>query len=250
MTGLFLPQPLIRAVDASGAPLPGARMQFYLTGSTTPAVAYANAALSTPLSNPVVADSGGLFPPIWLDPAVVYRLQVLTSAGALIQDIDPLSQPQAVQAGAVTAAMLAAGSAQANLGFAPVNRSGDTAVNLTLAFTGLSSTSAGYLGAPLNEQDGAYTFALSDAGKLVRANSASPITYTLPPNSAVAFPPGSVILVRNAGAGTVTLARGAGVSQTIAGAATNKDVSLVQNGVATLVQEAANTWVAMGTGIS
>ena len=136
------------------------------------------------------------------------------------------------------------------LGFTPLNKAGDTATNLLIANTALASTSAGYLGAPVNEQDANYTFALSDAGKMVRANSASGIAWTIPPNSAVAFPLGTAIVVRNLGAGTVTIMRGSGVTQLLAGGSTSKDVSLAQYGLATLIQESANAWVCSGSNVS
>ena len=102
----------------------------------------------------------------------------------------------------------------------------------------------------MNEEDGAYSFVLTDAGKMVRGNNASPMTYTIPPNSAVAFPVGTAIVVRNVGAGTITITRGAGVTLLLAGGSTSKDVALAQWGMATLIQETANNWVISGTGIS
>jgi hypothetical protein len=250
MTGTLLHDPVIRAVDDNGEPLSGAQLQFYATGTTTPQAVYSDDTQGTPLSNPVVADSGGLFAPIYLNPALTYRAQLLNSAGTLIADMDPINGSQTLAAGAVTAAMLASGAAAGNLGFAPLNRAGDTATNLLIANSALSTTSAGYLGAPVNEEDGAYTFVLTDAGKMVRGNPSSGVAWTIPPNSAVAFPLGTTIVVRNVGAGTITLTRGTGVTQWIAGSGTSKDVSLAQWGLATLIQEAANAWVVSGQGIS
>jgi hypothetical protein len=102
----------------------------------------------------------------------------------------------------------------------------------------------------VNEQDSAYTFVLTDAGKLVRGANASAMTYTIPPNASVAFPIGAAIVVRNAGAGTITLTRGSGVTNYGAGGTTNKDWALAGGGLATLIQEAANVWVVSGAGLS
>ena len=250
MPGLYLPPPFDRAVDPNGVPYNGAKIQFYLSGTTTPASVYSSAALSTPLANPVVSDSAGVWAPIFLDPAVTYRAQWLNPAGALLQDVDPVAAPITVAAGSVTAAMLASGVALGNLGFTPVNKAGDTATNLLLSNSTLAANSAGYIGAPLNEQDAAYTLALADAGKLVRANSGVAIAWTIPPVGSVAWPVGTAIVVRNVGAGVVTLTRGAGVSQVLAGANTAKDVALAQYGIATLMMEGANAWVISGVGIS
>jgi hypothetical protein len=262
MAGLLLAQPVLRAIDGNGAPMAGAQLQFYETGTTTPTPAYTSSSLGTALSNPVVADSGGLFAPIFLDPTVTYRVQLLTSAGVLVQDIDPAAESvveatQAqVNAGVATGlyvspAKLGAWSGVAGaLGYTPLNKAGDTATNLALAFTALSSASAGYLGLPVNEEDAAYAFVLSDAGKMVRGNSAAAMAWTIPPNSAVAFPVGAAIAVRNVGAGTITITRGSGVTLVLAGGSTSKDVALAQWGLATLIQEAANSWVVAGNGIS
>jgi hypothetical protein len=248
---MLLTQPVIRAVDAGGLPIPGARLQFYATGTTTPAPVYSSASLATPLANPVTADSGGLFAPIFLDPSVVYRVQLLNASGSLILDVDPVNTPTINAGGSVTAAMLQSGVAVANLGFTPVNRAGDTATNLTLTCTAPSATSAGYLGAPRNEQDANYTFAVSDCGKLVRSNNASAVTYLLQPQALVGWPDGAVIMVRNAGAGVLTVQRGTGVTLTIAGTNTSKDCAIAPYGLATLIHEFPNdTWTLSGVGLS
>ena len=126
MTGSLLPVPGLRAVDANGAPLPGALLSFYLSGTTTPTPVYANASLTTPLSNPVVADSTGLFPAIYVDPTITYRAILMTGAAVLVRDTDPVATPSTPAAGSITGAMLASGAAVANLGFTPVNKAGDT----------------------------------------------------------------------------------------------------------------------------
>ncbi|NMO00823.1 hypothetical protein HH308_06300 [Gordonia sp. TBRC 11910] len=58
----------------------------------------------------------------------------------------------------------------------------------------------------------AYTLDLSDQNKAVECANASAITVTVPPNSAKAFPIGSVIEVVQTGAGQVTIAQGSGVT--------------------------------------
>jgi hypothetical protein len=250
MTGILIPPMVLRAVDASGVPMSGAQLQFYLTGTLTPSAVFTSSTLATPLPNPVVSDSAGLFPPMFRDPTVTYRAQLLTSGGSLVQDVDPVAAPTQIAGGSIVATMLAAGTAVTNIGYIPVNRGGDTAVNLALAFTSLSTTSAGYLGAPRNQQDGAYTLALSDAGGMVRHNSASPFAHTIPPVATIAFPIGTAIVFRNYGAGVLTITRGSGVSLTIAGSGASKDVAMAQYGFATAIMEDINVWVIAGTGLS
>ena len=251
MTGTLLAMPVLRAVDATGAPIAGALLQFYVTGTTTPTPAYTTSALGTPLSNPVVADAGGLFAPIYLDPAVVYRVQLQTAGGSVIRDIDPVNAIFTPGANTITNAMLQAGVAVANLGYTPANKAGDTLTNSLVAFSSLAANSSGYLGLPVNEQDASYTTVLLDAGKMVRATSGSGIAYTIPPVAAVAWPVGTAIGFRNAGAGVVTMTPGAGVTFMKSGAtATAATIALAQGAMVTAVMEATNAWVFSGSNMT
>ena len=81
----------VRGRQRRGEPISGARLQFYLTSTTTPTPAYPSAALSTPAANPVVANGAGQFPAVYLDPTVTYRAQLQTASGGVIADIDPLN---------------------------------------------------------------------------------------------------------------------------------------------------------------
>src|SRR4051812_17448912 len=58
----------------------------------------------------------------------------------------------------------------------------------------------------------AYTLALADGGTTIEFTNAAAVTVTVPPNSAVAFPIGTVIELSQYGAGQVTVAPGAGVT--------------------------------------
>ena len=112
-----------------------------------------------------------------------------------------------------------------------------------MASTLQTSTSA-YPTLSFNAQTGTtYTFALTDANNtLVTLSNASAITVTVPPNSSVAFPVGSILQLAQTGAGQVTIAAGSGVT-------INYTPGLklrVQNSVASLVQTAANTWLLSG----
>ena len=64
----------------------------------------------------------------------------------------------------------------------------------------------------VNTQTSSYTAVLSDAQKVVEMNVAGANTFTLPPNSAVAYPIGTVIEVFQLGAGQTTITPGAGVT--------------------------------------
>jgi hypothetical protein len=69
--------------------LAGAKLYFYQTGTSTPQTTYQDVDLTTPHSNPVVADSDGYFAPIYLDPSLPnYRVTLRTSADVLIDQRD------------------------------------------------------------------------------------------------------------------------------------------------------------------
>ena len=65
----------------------------------------------------------------------------------------------------------------------------------------------------INAQTGTtYTLVLADASKHVSMTNASANTITIPPNSAVAFPVGTKVFITQGGAGSTTIAAGAGVT--------------------------------------
>lgn len=81
--------PKHQALDESGRPLAGARLIFSITETETPARTYADAELTVPHPNPLVADSGGFFPPVYLDDDITYRVRLTDRRGELLLDVDP-----------------------------------------------------------------------------------------------------------------------------------------------------------------
>ena len=95
----------------------------------------------------------------------------------------------------------------------------------------------------LNAQTGtSYTLVLADASKFVTMTNAAASTLTVPPNSAVAFPIGTVIEGSQMGAGQVTLTEGSGVTIL---AAPGKKIA-AQYGVFALKKTGTDTWLAYG----
>jgi hypothetical protein len=88
------------------------------------------------------------------------------------------------------------------------------------------------------------TLALTDANKKLRANHATvAINYTVPPNSSVAFPIGTWILIEMTGAAQVAVVAGAGVTIK---PATKLKVN-GQDTSAVLTKEATDTWSWQGS---
>lgn len=94
-----------------------------------------------------------------------------------------------------------------------------------------------------NTQTGtAYTLVLADAAKAVEMNNAAANTLTIPPNSAVAFPVGTVVEVLQLGAGQTTIAAGAGVTLR----APNGAKLASQYATASLRKRATDEWILAG----
>jgi hypothetical protein len=94
-----------------------------------------------------------------------------------------------------------------------------------------------------NRQTGSYTLVLSDAGKLVEMNVASANNLTVPPNSSVAFPIGTQILLSQYGVGQTSIVAGGGV--TIRSASGNLKLYLQYSG-ASLVKIGTDEWYLFG----
>ena len=110
---------------------------------------------------------------------------------------------------------------------------GTTSASAALAFNAQTGTT--------------YTFVLADAdNKLVTASNASAQTYTIPPNSSVAYPVGSQINIIAIGAGQVSFAQGSGVTIASNGATATAPKLRVQYSSATAIKVATDTWYVIG----
>ena len=92
-----------------------------------------------------------------------------------------------------------------------------------------------------NQQTSDYTLVLDDAGKVIEMTAATALNLTVPPNSSVAFPVGTIIEVYQGGAGTVSLVQGSGVT-----IRNNLPLS-GQYAEATLRKRATDEWVLAGS---
>jgi hypothetical protein len=118
-------------------------------------------------------------------------------------------------------------------------------VDISASYAGIAGVSTTFLIPQLsvNNQTGtSYTTVLSDAGKWVTSNNASAVTFTIPPNSSVAYPVNSFISFGNYGAGKLTIAPGSGV--TINGTDANR--AFVQYADGYIRKTGTDTWVIGG----
>lgn len=156
-------------------------------------------------------------------------------------------------------------SAGTGLSGGPITTTGSLALDLTHAnvwtgkqdlgaggdltpATAPSTTAIGYLGAPQNTQNGAYTTVMADAGKHLYHTSGSAHTWTIDSNANVAYPVGTILTFVNENAGgNVTLAI---TSDTLRWGSSTGSRTLAANGTATALKVASTTWRLTGDGIT
>mgnify|MGYP000704182502 CR=1 FL=1 len=96
-------QATYQALDSDGDPINGAKLNFYLTGTSTRHDTYTDNALSVAHTNPVVADSSGRFAPIYLQDAD-YKVVLTLADDTVVQTIDPVHGAEAVDPADLTTA--------------------------------------------------------------------------------------------------------------------------------------------------
>lgn len=129
-----------------------------------------------------------------------------------------------------------------------------TALNTTGELVGsnvgpTSVYSLGYRGAPLRSVSASTTLVLADAGGTVDAGmSAGSQTVTIPPNSSVAFPIGTaVVILSPTGASTFTIVEGSGVTLRRGdGTAATGTRTVAQASIVTLIKRDTNEWYISG----
>ena len=123
--------------------------------------------------------------------------------------------------------------------------SGTVALLASPTFTGTVNAAALVAPLAINAQTGTtYTFLSEDSGKLVTSSNGSAQTFTVPPNSSVAFDVGTQIIVQNIGSANCTLAQGSGV--TINSKDSAKEID-GQWAAATLIKTATDVWTLIGS---
>lgn len=256
-------------VDSAGLPLTTAVLWFTNVGGNTPQTVYEDNAGASEHENPLEADANGRFAPVYGVVGESYRVRAfadndLTGTPLWEDEEWEPAEPSDLTVGTSGAVV---GLLSANLTFSGNNTfsgsltfSGSAAFSGSVTMTGAVALPAaatadsqriGWREIPITTKDANYTLVIGDAGKGFRKTGSSAVTITVPPNSAVAFPVGTTIYLRNFNAtATISVARGSGVAMRLAGVATDADATIAVWGEATITQEAANVWVIRGTGIT
>ncbi len=106
----------------------------------------------------------------------------------------------------------------------------------------------GYREAPQNSQTANYTLALSDRGKSVVMNGTS-IKLFIPANTSVNFPVGTVVIIINLNATSLSI-EPITDTLTLANSVTTGNRTLARNGMATCVKIGSTSWLISGAGLS
>ena len=109
----------------------------------------------------------------------------------------------------------------------------------------------GFRNTPVNSQSAAYTAVLADAGKTIfhPASDNNARTFTIPANSSVAYPVGTVLTFVNLAAADVTIAI-TDDTLYLAGPGTTGSRTLAEYGIASAVKLASTTWLISGNGLT
>ena len=93
MTSQTFTLPYQTVLDGNGNPVSGALAFFYQAGTTTLQDVFTTSDLATAHTNPVVADSSGRLPPIYLNGSLEYRVIIRNSDNNLVYDSDDFNEP-------------------------------------------------------------------------------------------------------------------------------------------------------------
>lgn len=245
MPALFT-SPRFVALSATNQLLPGAKLTFSATGTSTLQNTYQDEELTVPHANPVVADGSGVFPAIYLDPALPHYRVLLADSADVTQpgypiDNYPSNQNQAQTFRLKSAApelifeetdaaadnkkwRLRAQTQQLTIdllndaesvatAIATLNRSGTSSPTIDFGTGFLLVNSQKVSGLPtVNTKNTNYTFVLADANNIVLHSDSSSYTWTIPLNSSVAFDIGTSIQVINRSNANLVIDKAIGVT--------------------------------------
>lgn len=117
-------------------------------------------------------------------------------------------------------------------------------LQLVAAPTSLATNSAGFRGVPQTLISSNYTPVIGNAGGMLRQSTGSPYNITIPPNSDVAFPVGTTLVLEIAtGGGTFTILEGSGVTiYRVDGVVGSGTRTVTANSRAALIKIDTNAW--------
>ena len=247
-----------------GEVLSGGKIYTYAAGTTTPQTTYTSSLGTAANPNPIILDSSGRLPEdMWLSAGVTYRFVLKDSDNVQIGEYDDIpglndgsllsvpwasitSKPTTVAGYAISDALTTTVAAATYAPLASPTFTGTPVIPDNAAVS--ANHAVGYRDAPQNANTDSYTLVLADRGKSILMNGTSK-TLTIPANSAVAFPIGTVIIIVNINSTSLSIAITTD-TLTLANSTTTGTRTLAQNGIATCVKIAATSWLISGAGLT
>jgi len=250
-----------------GSVLSGGKIYTYSAGTTTPRTTYTSSSGLVANANPIILDSDGRLPnDLWLMSGFTYRLVVTDSTNVQIGSYDDIpgindgavlsvpfssitGKPTTLAGYGITDSITAATAAATYAPIASPTFTGTPQIPDNAATS--TNYPVGYREAPRNAQTGNYTLVLADRGKSVVMGdgTATAITATIPANSAVAFPIGTVIIFVNLNTVGLSIAITTD-TLTLANSTTTGTRTLARNGLATCVKINTTSWLISGAGLT
>jgi hypothetical protein len=247
-----------------GEVLSGGKIYTYAAGTTTPQNTYTSVVGTTANPNPIILDSGGRLPEdMWLSEGIKYRFVLADSTDVQIGEYDDIAGINDISTETVPWSIIT-GTPTTVAGYGITNALTTTAAAATYApiasptFTGTplipdnDSVSAnfavGYRDAPQVSKTANYQLVLADRGKSILMNGTS-LTLTIPANSAVAFPVGTVVIIVNVNTSALSIAITTD-TLTLANSTTTGTRTLARNGIATCVKISSTSWLISGAGLT
>ena len=247
-----------------GSVLSGGKIYTYAAGTTTPQNTYTSVVGTTANPNPIILDSGGRLPEdMWLSEGIKYRFVLADSTDVQIGEYDDIAGVNDISTGTVPWSIIT-GTPTTVAGYGITNALTISAAAATYApiasptFTGTplipdndttsTNYAVGYREAPQVSKTDNYTLVLADRGKSILMNGTSK-TLTIPANSAVAFPVGTVVIIVNVNSSALSIAITTD-TLTLANSTTTGTRTLAQNGLATCVKIGSTSWLISGAGLS
>ena len=244
--------------------LSGGKIYTYAAGTTTPETTYTSVLGTTANSNPIILDSGGRLPEdMWLSEGIKYRFVLTDSNDVQVGEYDDIPGVNDISTESVAWSTItgtpttlagygitdALSSATAASTYAPIASPTFTGTPLIPDnATASVNYAVGYREAPQNSQTANYQLVLADRGKSILMNGTS-LTLTIPANSAVAFPVGTVVIIVNLNATALSIAITTD-TLTLANSTTTGTRTLARNGLATCVKMGSTSWLISGAGLT
>jgi hypothetical protein len=94
MNTYIFTDPRFRPLTNAGAIMPGSYLQFFVSQTDDPTPVYGAVPPASPLGTEVDSDGTGMFPVIYMDPNITYRIKLFDADDVLQWDIDPYTPPR------------------------------------------------------------------------------------------------------------------------------------------------------------